>query len=84
MPQIDSVLLGIIGGFVVIAGAVYVAAGPELRLTSRKSSSGQPQDYGFGGMGDSGHGGSGWMGDCGHSAGDGGSCGDSGGGGGGH
>jgi hypothetical protein len=86
MPDFVLAFIGIIGGLLAIAGAVYVAAWPEMGLTSRKSwlakLSAQPHDLGIGWTGDSGSTGSGW--DCGHSGaggGDsGGGCGDSGGG----
>jgi hypothetical protein len=86
MPEFVLTFIGIIGGLLVIAGAVYVAAWPEMGLTSRNSwlakLSAQPHDWGIGWNGDSGSTGSGWG--CGHSGaggGDsGGGCGDSGGG----
>ena len=37
MPEFILIFLGIIGGLLAIAGAVYVAARPEMGLTSRKS-----------------------------------------------
>jgi len=37
VPEFILIFLGIIGGLLAIAGAVYVAARPEMGLTSRKS-----------------------------------------------
>jgi hypothetical protein len=37
MPEFVLTFIGIIGGLLAIAGAVYVAARPEMGLTPRKS-----------------------------------------------
>jgi hypothetical protein len=51
MPEFVLTFIGIIGGLLAIAGAVYIAARPEMGLTSRKSwlakPSGEPHNPGI-------------------------------------
>jgi hypothetical protein len=53
MPEFILTFIGIIGGLLAIAGAMYVAARPEMGLTPRKSwlakPSGQPHNPGIAG-----------------------------------